>query len=577
MNGWFAPVLQHVPPLHFQRPWWLWALLALPLLWWLWRRRRQRGWRDAVDPHLLPHLLEPGSGRAWWRLVGVSAAFALAVVAMAGPGWQKQATPLWQSRAPLVVAIDLSSTILAPDLAPSRLAQARAKIATLLRMRQAGEVGLVAWADDAYTVAPLTTDSRNIALFLEALSPEIMPVDGQRADRAITHAASLLQQAGFDHGQILLVTGQADAAAPPVAAAVAAQGYRTSVLGLGTASGAVHRDRSGALRHARLDEASLRALAAAGGGGYAALRVDESDLKSLGVLDPGEADAGRAGAGEAAWLDQGYWLLVPLLVLAALAFRRGVGVLAALVLALALPPAAQAADGWWRRADQQAQQRLERGVDAYRQGDYAAAEEAFAGAGARGAEAQYNLGNALARQGRYDAAIAAYDRALAQAPGMEDAIANRRVVDAARKRQPPQGGQGQQQSGQPAAGDGQQSPADSGASSAADGNSSSQAPPDANARGRAPPPQPPPQAQDAQARQRQAQADLEQQRRMQQALQQGPGTAPSPAGQAVAENAQAREQRQAREAWLRRVPDDPGGLLRAKFQLEHERRQQEGR
>ena len=94
----------------------------------------------------------------------------------------------------------------APDLVPSRLAQARAKLATLLRERQGGEIGLVAWADDAYTVAPLTADAGNIALFLDALAPEVMPVDGHRPERAITHAATLLHQAGFERGDILLVT-----------------------------------------------------------------------------------------------------------------------------------------------------------------------------------------------------------------------------------------------------------------------------------------------------------------------------------------------------------------------------------
>ena len=250
------------------------------------------------------------------------------------------------------------------------------------------------------------------------------------------------------------------------------------------------------------------------------------------------------------------------MLLAALAFRRGAGVLAALPLALLLTlpgPAHAAAEagGWWRRADQQAQQQIERGVDAYRQGDFAAAGQAFAAAGARGAEADYNLGNALARQGRYDDAIAAYDRALAQAPAMEDAIANRKVVDAARKQQ----NQQNQQQDQP-----QDQPQDSRQSGASGKPAPGQDPE-------------PPKAEDAQERQRQEQADREQRQRMQQALEQGQerqaGGQEEPAQ--AREDSQAREQRQAREAWLRRVPDDPGGLLRAKFRLEYERRQQEGR
>ena len=565
MNGIWSQLWMQMPQLHFQRPLWLWALLALPLLWLLWRRRRHQGWRDAVDAHLLPHLLEPGHGRARLGLAGVSLAWMLAVLALAGPGWRQEARPHWESRAPLVIALDLSSSMLAPDLQPTRLAQARAKIDALLRQRQGGEVGLVAWAEDAYTVAPLTADAGNIALFLDALAPDVMPVDGRRPERAITQAATLLHQAGFERGDILLVTHQADAATREVAAAVAGQGYRTSVLGLGSPAGAMYRDAAGTMQSTRLDSDALRALAAAGGGRYATLGVDGADLQALGVLDPARDVANERGGGQRVWLDQGYWLLLPLLLLAALAFRRGAGVLAALPLALLLTlpgpaHAAEEAGGWWRRADQQAQQQIERGVDAYRQGDFAAAGQAFAAAGARGAEADYNLGNALARQGRYDDAIAAYDRALAQAPAMEDAIANRKVVDAARKQQNQQNQQNQQQD-QP-----QDQPQDSRQSGASGKPAPGQDPE-------------PPKAEDAQERQRQEQADREQRQRMQQALEQGQdgqaGGQEEP-GQAR-EDPQAREQRQAREAWLRRVPDDPGGLLRAKFRLEHERRQQEGR
>ena len=176
-------------PVHFLRPYWLLCLLALPLLAWWWRARAQprSAWQDAVDPHLLPHLLVAAEGSPRARLARGSGmlAAALAVIAMAGPSVGKAEHPLWQAKAPLVVALDLSSSILARDLPPSRLAQARAKIATLLRERAGGQVALVAFADDAYTVAPLTEDAANVALFLDALAPDVMPADGHRGDRAI--------------------------------------------------------------------------------------------------------------------------------------------------------------------------------------------------------------------------------------------------------------------------------------------------------------------------------------------------------------------------------------------------------
>jgi Ca-activated chloride channel family protein len=579
--------------LHFLRPQWLLALLALPLLAWWRRRRRLRrsAWRDAVDPHLLPHLLEGGpgvraNGALWLGLLGA----ALAICALAGPSWQRVEQPLWQSRSPLVVALDLSSATLAADLPPSRLAQARAKLATLLRERVGGQVALVAFADDAFTVAPLTDDAGNVALFLDSLAPDIMPVDGSRADRAIERSAQLLRQAGFDRGDILLFTDHADAATRNAAAAAARTGYRVSALGLGTATGAAYRDADGRIAHARLDAGSLGALARAGGGAYAALAADDSDLAGLGVLDPRQAGTIAAhGEKTRLWQDQGYWLLLPVLLLALFAFRRG-GALAALLLCVCWPMQSAHAAGidWWQRADQQAHQRLEQGAQAYRKQDFAAAGKNWEGL--PGADAAYNRGNALARQGEYDAAIAAYDEALRLQPGMADAIANRKAVEAAKKRKPPPGRQSgnkpdkQQGKGKPGQSGGQQ-PSQSGQSPDSgkpgpDGKDARQSP--------TPTPSGAPQKNESNAQpdkpadsQAQRAADAAQRARMQQALRgaQGERTQPAQAQGKIGkrdETPAQRERRLANEAWLRRVPDDPGGLLRARFRLEYERRQQGG-
>ncbi|WP_434213035.1 tetratricopeptide repeat protein [[Pseudomonas] boreopolis] len=582
--------------LHFLRPGWLWALLAVPLAVALWVLRRRRGevWKYNVDAHLLPHLLVPGTRRAWGGLVALVLGTVLAILALAGPSWRQQEQPLYRPHQPLVIALDLSTSALAGDLPPSRLLQARAKLATLLRERRGGDVALLAYAGESFTVAPLTEDAANVALFLDALSPDVMPVDGKRADRAIEAAASLLAQAGYRQGDILLLTDQADARTRAAAAAALQRGFRVSALGLGTANGSAYRDLQGRIEQARLDEDGLRALAGSGGGRYARLTVDDADLRSLGVLDPARAQAGAdASSNGQAWLDDGYWLLPPVMLLALLAFRRRGVAASVLALGLCLPLAfpARAADegGWWRRADQVRQQRIEQGVQAYRKGDFARAQQAFDGIDSD--EAQYNLGNALARQGRYDDAIAAYDRALALHPGMPDAVANRAAVEAARKRR--QNGQKQGQSGQQ---EGRQPP-----SSSSPGNGTSQPPQDARDRssqqddgqapsqqedprqdkpqagqgrnGKEPPPQDP-KAEDAQAQQ---QANRAQQQRMQQALdRQDPARKQDAAATRADETPQQREQRQAVEAWMRRVPDDPGSLLRAKFRLEYERKQREG-
>ncbi|MFA4587509.1 VWA domain-containing protein [Xanthomonas perforans] len=592
--------------LHLLRPTLLWALLAIvpAAALWHWRRRDADVWRQSVDAHLLPKLLVSGGRRGWLGFVLAALTYALAVLAMSGPSWRQTEHPVFQSSMPLVVVLDLSSSANATDLPPSRLLQARAKLATLLRKRAGGEVALLVYAGESFTVAPLTEDSANVALFLDALSPSVMPVDGKRADRAIDAAAQLLQQAGFKQGEILLVSDSADRSAESSARVARSRGFSVSALGVGGERGAAYRTASGEIAQAKLDEGSLRTLAAQGGGRYARIAPDDADLRALGVLDPSQqplADETAESDGGKSWLDEGYWLVLPVMLLSLLAFRRrAVVAVLAMVCVLPLAQPAHAADGTlWQRADQVQQQRLDAGVQAYRKGDFAAAQKAFEAVPTD--EGLYNLGNALARQGQYDAAIAAYDRALKQHPNQQDAIANRAAVDAARKRQQQtnkdgkgqskdlkpsgQDGKGQQQAGQ------NQQDKQSGQDGQNQHDSKNQPsegqppqdgrPQDAqakNGQGEQRKQDTPPQSADAKAQQ---QADEAQRRKMQQAMAQAGNKQADASGKqeaAVAgETPEQREQRQAVDAWLRRVPDDPGGLLRTKFRLEYERRQRDGR
>jgi Ca-activated chloride channel family protein len=472
----------------------------------------------------------------------------------------------------------------------------------LLKERAGGQVALIAYAGEAFTVAPLTDDAANVALFLDALDPSIMPAAGSDAGKAITLSQALMRRAGFEQGQILLLTDHAEGDADSAARRAMSGGFPVSVLGLGTTTGAAYRDARGEIGRAQLDASSLQRLVGAGGGRYQPLRADDADLKALGVLDPYSKDA-RAARGEkgTAWRDQGYWFLPLLMLLCLFAFRRG-GVLAAVALCVLLPTAqpAAAAD-WWTRADQKAQQRIEDGAQAYRKGDFATAQTRFNGLDS--ADGLYNQGNALAKQGKYDQAVAAYDAALKKQPGMEDAIANRAAVEAARKQPPPggQGGQGGEQGKQDPKQGGQKPPPQNGQqgeNQQGQGQSGQQdkpqPPKDDGKPGKDDPAskgdaqqgqgQPPagksePAKSAAEQQQEQQAADAAQRQRMQQAMQQkGQGQDPAKAGQAQAspETAAQRERRQATEAWLRRVPDDPGGLLKAKFQLEYQRRQRDG-
>lgn len=606
---------------HFLRPLWL---LSLPLAflpwWWMRRVAGTSAWASLVDPHLLPYLLaEPRAASRPSGALIAALTLMLLILALAGPAFRLAPQAEVRREAAVVLAFDLSQGMLAADVAPDRLSQARYELTDLLRARADGQTALVAYAGDAFTVAPLTDDAATLQSLLGALSPEVMPVAGQRPVRALQRAAELIEQAGMPGGDVLLVTYRADPPARAKAAELAAAGVRVSMLLVGTDAGApvpalrggFQEDGRGGLMLARRDLASARELAAAGGGIMVEASAGAEDAERLQAF--WESTAGRLGAQEGAgsqrYVDEGPWLLLiallPLLwLLRRAAALRGAGLLLVLAAtALSAPPAAAADSLWdrlWARADQRAWSALRqddpararaladsadlRAAAAFREGDYAAAAEEFSRA-ARDARGHYNEGTALARAGRLDEAKAAFDAALAEAPDMADALYNRDLVEQALAQQQaeqahPQDSKGEQggassSSGQDEPGENPRASADAEPDSGQSGGEESteqdiQGEPGQSARASG---DAAPQAGDAQ---REAQAAEAQRRAMEQALAEGAEAPDSAAQAAHAEQIEASEQQQATDQLLRQIPDDPGALLRRKFALEHRRRVMEG-
>lgn len=574
---------------HFLRPLWLWGLPLLALLLWgLWRRRRQQGqWAEVCDPWLLPHVLIDRPGRAQRHslaLLGLGGV--LGLLALAGPTWEQEPSPAFRNQQALAIALALSRTMDAGDVKPSRLERARYKIADLLQARKDGQTALLAYADDAYTVTPLTDDRETLRALLSALNTGIMPAQGNRADRALLQAGRLLHQAGFQEGHVLLIGDDADEQAQQAAAQLREQGYRVSVLGVGTAQGApiassggeFLKDGNGDIVIPRLDAAALQAVATAGGGRYQALASDNSDVQALArefEQRKAQEGSGDSSARVAQWRDQGPWLLLPLLPLAALAFRRGLLAVAGLSLLLPWPKDAAAWD-WpdlWQTPDQQAQQAMQRqdyaaaaqrfqnpawkGAAYYRAGQYQQAAEALAGL--EDADAQYNRGNALAQAGQYAQAIAAYDAALKQNPQHADARANKAEVEKQMRQQPPPQ---QKHSGK-----------DKGKDKDKDKSQQS------SQQSEQSPGQPPSEPQKDEAPGEQTPADQAPQppKPSAQAGRNDPAQRAKPPQDATpqpeaADSGAPDEAQQANEAWLKRIPDDPGGLLRRKFLYQQQQR-----
>ena len=622
---------------HFLRPAGFALLLPLVLLLWYLLRRRgsSRGWEAVCDPALLPHvLIGELSARDRRSLWPVALAGVLATLALAGPTWSRVPQPVFSSTQALVIALDLSRSMNATDVAPSRIERARFKIADLLRLRREGQTALVVYAGDAFTVAPLTDDAATLLSQLPALTPAIMPMPGNHAAVALERARDLLRQAGLARGDVLLITDESEGeAAIEAAAMLRDEGYRVSVLGVGTEQGApvplpdasFLKDDNGEIVIPALEDAPLRQLAASGNGIYQRIAVDDTDVNALGALldqRPSDAETQATELQADIWRDQGPWLVLALLPLAALAFRRGV-VLALVLAVLPLPRPAQALE-WtdlWLRADQQGKQALDegdaaraadlfrdprwRGAAKYQAGDYQGAIDALEKHS--DADDLYNRGNALARMGQFPEAVAAYDQALTLHPDHEDAKFNRELVQ--KQMQPPPPEQPQQQGGeqgdnnQKSGGQGAQNQdatgeqqSDAGESQAGAGETEPSPQSNAGESAGDTTPKPASGANDsdtadaggAGATAPEAAGGAEERNIAEYPAQmnraEGDATESEPeaqtdekaiAGQAA--DSPINEDQQALEQWLRRIPDDPGGLLRRKFQYQYQvRRAQAG-
>ncbi len=590
-------------PAEFQwiRPDWLWALPAVVAVTVLLARRRlgPGSWQTIVDPALAPHVLSDraggGAGLRWWLvgLVGV-----LAVVALAGPAWQRIEQPVFRSDQALVVALDLSRSMDAQDVAPSRMLRARLKILDILEQRGSGQTALVVYSSNAFTVTPLTNDTDTIAALVNSLTTDIMPSRGSYPVAAISKGRKLLEQANAGFGEVLLITdGGSSPAAERVARDLKSAGFTLSVLGVGTREGApipkpnggFVTDQVGKIAVPRLEERSLRELASVGGGRYATLSSDDRDLD---VLLSGEVGT-RQASGDSMATDQfreeGPWIVLLMLPLAAAAFRRGWIFMIAFMVVMPMPRAAHATiwDDLWYNKNQQGERALEEGLAAdaatlfedpewqavanYRAKDYADSAAQFAEKG--DARSLYNLGNALARMGEFESAIDAYEQVLEIDPDDDDAAHNLELLKQAQQQQESQQqGQGDQQeqsandeSGESQQSDSQNAENQQGQDSSESGESSEQ--------------------EDASAREQEmSEEDLEAlreelERAAQQAEQEGQQSEErqmSPEQLEALRRAQ--EQQQAMEQWLRRIPNDPGGLLRRKFRYQYQRmgRDQDG-
>nr|WP_298166768.1 VWA domain-containing protein [uncultured Pseudomonas sp.] len=572
---------------HWLRPYWLLlAPLLGALIWQLWHREKRSGrWQSLLPVAFHATLLSGGKGRSSrlpWILLGL--AWLLALLALLGPSWQRIEQQNLKPADPLVVLLELTPQMLAGDASPNRLEQAKRKVLDLLEERRDAQTAIVVFAGSAHTLVPLSDDLATSRNLLESLKPSIMPEPGRRADLAVAKALALLEQGALGKGRLLLIGSELDAQERlGIRQALDERSESLSILGIGSAEGApipqadggFLKDAQGAILIPRLDHSGFKRFAQEIGARYRQASLDDRDLRALGLLEgPQRLQQEGEQITLQAWADQGHWLLLPLLLLAACAGRRG-WLLCLPLLLLGAPQSGYAFDfnDLWLRADQQGQRLLDaqrpaeaaerfkdpqwQGQALYQAEDYAAAAERFAQDDS--AAGHYNRGNALARSNELEAAIEAYDRALELQPQLQPALTNKALVEELlRQQQQQQQNQQAQQDPQQAQNDPAQNP-----QTAPDGDQAKE----------------PPEGQPTPNNGQEAPA--------QQTPGEGGDKAPTPADPtdkgdgeqqiATAEEALDGERRQALEQWLRQIPDDPGELLRRKFWYEQQQRQEQTR
>jgi len=574
---------------HFIRPEWLFALIPAVVIAVLLFRRYQQStaWADTIDPTLMPFLLiQPPKKPSVNPLPILLLGWVLAILAVAGPTTQKIPQPILEREDALVIILDLTWSMYASDVSPSRLTNAKRKITDLLMARNEGMTGLIVFAGDAHAVSPLTDDNKTILSLLSTLGPEIMPAPGSALAPALTLARSLFVSAGAATGRVLVITDEVrDAQAALSAARALSKQYPLSLMIVGTQSGAPIRlpqsmgdnflkDDQGSLVIPAVNFDAITRFADASGASVSELNLLNDDLAVW--LEPPnrlEESFRIVERDFDLWEELGPYLILILLPLAIVGFRRGW--LWGLAVVILMPvDQAGAADFWtdlWQTPDQQGASALEldapasaaalfedpawRATAHYRNQDFKAAAEDFAASG--GIENHYNRGNALARAGDLNGALAAFDQVLSSDPEHEDAAFNKALIerlldqqsqeqdasdqDENGEQKPQEGGQGEQEQ------DASEQDPSQDAQNQQEGDTEDD-------------------AQDSEAAREQPESDQSQEE------------AAETSEQAVQEADEALdpEEAQALEQWLKRVPDDPGGLLRRKFEQQFEERVRQG-
>ncbi len=297
----------------FANPQYLYALILLPVLgivFILGRRARKKALQTFGDSRLINSLMpEASAARPWLKLVLVETALMLAIIGLAGPQFGTKLREVKREGVELVIALDVSNSMLAEDIVPNRLENAKRAISKLVDRLHNDKIALVVFAGDAFVQLPMTTDYSAAKMFLTTITPKLVSNQGTAIGSALELAMKSFGPGEEKNKAIIVITDgeNHEDNAVDLAAAASDKGIKVYTIGMGLQKGApipiynkygqkdFRTDKQGNVVISKLDEGMLEKIASAGEGKYIRANNTKTGLNALfddlNKLDKAEMDA----------------------------------------------------------------------------------------------------------------------------------------------------------------------------------------------------------------------------------------------------------------------------------------------
>jgi Ca-activated chloride channel family protein len=417
---------------HFIRPkaLYLFVPLIVIVLLLIISNKERRRWKEIIAKHLRPYMFNKGSG---WAIVLPILFFIIAVssmiIGLAGPAWKKKEIPGQKIQAVVLIALDLSKSMMTKDIQPNRIERAKFKINDLLDANPRVKAGLIAFAGSANPVLPFTSDYKIIKFHAQSLSNRIMPLQGTNTPVLLQQVDTLMKHITAPSTLLLITDAIDNEEAALLSSWVNGSIHRLEILLVSTPNGGRIPGYSKVV--SRQDPAVIENLAQNNKIIITPLTLDNSDVKAIaGRLSKKLYFESEKKKDAKEWDDMGYLMIYPALLITAFWFRKGWTVqwciLLLSTLALSSCGLKSKNPDWWYSKDYQGQMlenagkyadaadRFEddkrKAVAYFKAGNYSAAADLFSLDST--AAGTYNMGLALAKQGRYDAAEDAFNKAI---------------------------------------------------------------------------------------------------------------------------------------------------------------------